>query len=74
MIDRIISSTFLLAMVFSVVAMTAATVMTYAGHMDAQQWLTALSTCSYLVLGVIGKRAVDGVTKAFEAKNAQSNP
>jgi len=72
MFNKMISSTFLLAIVFSSIAMFTTTIMRYTDHMTANQWLAALSTCSVLILGVIGKRAVDGVGKAFGKKGGDN--
>ena len=72
MFKLLISSTFFMALVFAVTAMIAATIMRYTGHMNANQWLTALATCSTLGLGVIGKRTVDGVSKAFGKNNGRN--
>lgn len=68
MVKALIASTLLVAVLFSVGAMSTATVLVAFGKFDPEQWLQALSSCVTLCGLVVGKRAVDGIGKAVVAK------
>ena len=68
MLDKMIKSTFLMAVLFGVAAMTTASAMRWTDHMTANQWLTALETTAWLCAAVVGKRALDGVGKAVSGR------
>jgi len=67
MIKALIASTLLVAVLFSVGAMTTATVLVMLEKFTPDQWLQSLSSCVTLCGLVVGKRAVDGVGKAVVA-------
>ena len=71
--NLLISSTFFMAVAFSVVAMTVTTFMRYTDHMNANQWLASLETTALLCAAVVGKRAIDGVTKAIRTKKGAND-
>ena len=57
--------TWLLAVGFSVVAMTTATALIFRAEFDPSHWLSALKTCGILCGAVMGKRAIEESSKAF---------
>jgi len=69
MIDKLIQSTFLMAVLFGAAAMTTASVMRWTDHMTSPQWLSALNTCAWLCAAVVGKRALGDVGRAISKRN-----
>jgi hypothetical protein len=65
--------TWLLAVGFSMVAMTTATALIFRAEFDSSDWLSALKTCGILCAVVMGKRAVEEASKAF-GKNGGHGP
>lgn len=64
----LIASTLLIAVLFSVIAMTTATILVACSELDGDQWLKALGSCVTLCGFVVGKRTVDGIGKAIVHK------
>jgi hypothetical protein len=57
--------TWVLAVGFSVIAMTAATSLIFRAEFEPSHWLTALKICAMLCGAVVGKRATEEFSKAF---------
>jgi hypothetical protein len=68
MVKTLIASTLLIAVLFSIIAMTTATILIAFGELTGDQWLQALGSCVTLCGFVVGKRAVDGIGKAVVAR------